>query len=561
MRYDSWNTAGYDRTAAAGLYRAGINPLLSVVLASRGVTDETAAKEFLDQERERFTDPMALRDMDRAAERIRRATEAGERVAVYGDYDADGITAACLLSDVLERMGLRCETYIPRRLEEGYGVRRAGLDALHEKGVTLTVTVDCGITAVEETEYARSLGMDLVITDHHECGAALPDTAAVDPKRSDNGDTETGLAGVGVAFKLACALAGPGSERAVLDRYGDLVALGTIGDVMPVLGENRTLIRAGLNKLRTSPRPGLLSLCEAAGIDMKKLTASGVSYGLVPRLNAAGRMGSVEGAVELLRTGDPERAVFLAEEMNRYNRERQQTETRMTDEALEMLRTAPAGDRPMVLASEGWHQGIAGIVAARLCDRFSLPAVVICLKDGEGRGSCRSVGNFNIYEALSSCRDLLTAFGGHEMAAGLTVPEENVDALRGRLGELYQAAGGAGAASELRVDAELPKPEILTEENVSALSLLEPCGSGNPTPVFSMTEMEILSVYTVGGGRHTRLRLGKNGTEFEGMFFGRTPEALGAVPGRRADAAFTPQINEYRGRRSVQLRLSDLAVK
>ena len=561
MGYDSWNVAGYDRAAAAGLYRAGINPLVAVVLASRGMTDEAAARALLDRGEETFTDPLALRDMDRAAARIRRAAEAGERVAVYGDYDVDGITATCLLSDALERMGLRCDIYIPRRLEEGYGVRGAALEALREKGVTLTVTVDCGVTAVEETEYARSLGMDLVITDHHECGAALPDTAVVDPKRSDNGDAETGLAGVGVAFKLACALEGPGSERAVLDRYGDLVALGTLADVMPVTGENRTLIRAGVEKMKTAPRPGLLSLCAAAGLDMTKLTVTGVSYGLAPRLNAAGRVGTVEGAVELLRTDDPDRAAFLAGEMCRYNRERQQLESRMVEEALEMLRVSPSEGAPLVLASEGWHQGVAGIVASRLSERFSLPAVVICLKDGVGRGSCRSAGSFQLFGALSSCRDLLTAFGGHEMAAGLTVPEENIDALRSRLGELYRAAGAGGALRTLRVDAELPKPEILTEENVAALELLEPCGTGNPTPVFSMTELEIVSASAIGGGRHTRLRLRKHGTELEGVFFGRAPEALGAVPGRRADAAFTPQINEYRGRRSVQLLLSDLIVR
>ena len=561
MGYDRWNVAGYDRAAAAGLYRAGVNPLVAVVLASRGVTDETAAKALLDRGAETFTDPLTLRDMERAAERIRQAAENGEHVAVYGDYDVDGVTAACLMSDVLERLGLTCEIYVPKRLEEGYGVRRTGLDALREKGVTLTVTVDCGVTAVEETAYARSIGMDLVITDHHECGTELPDTAVVDPKRGDNGNTEAGLAGVGVAFKLACALEGAGSERTVLDRYGDLVALGTLADVMPVLGENRALIRAGLEKMKTAPRPGLLSLCSAAGLEISKLPVTGVSYGLVPRLNAAGRVGTVGAALELLRTSDLKHAEVLAEDLCRYNRERQQLESRMVDEALEMLRRSPADGRPLVLASEGWHQGVAGIVASRLSERFSLPAAVICLKDGVGRGSCRSVGNFNLFGALSSCRDLLTAFGGHEMAAGLTLPEENVAILRDRLGELYLASGAGGEVRTLRVDAELPKQEILTEENVAALDLLEPCGNGNPTPVFSMTGLEILSASAVGGGRHTRLRLRKHGTELEGVFFGHAPEDLGAVPGRLAEAAFTPQINEFRGRRSVQLLLSDLIVR
>ena len=561
MKYDRWDIAGYDRAEAARLFRSGINPLISVVLASRKILDCETIGSLLEDRPSTGTDPFSLRDMDAAVRRISRAVEAEEHVAVYGDYDVDGITATCLLSDYLEAKGLACEVYIPNRLEEGYGIRKTGLDTLHALGVTLVITVDCGITAVEEAEYARSLGMELVITDHHECGLALPGACAVvDPKRKDNPPTETGLAGVGVAFRLLCALEGADAENRLLREYGDLVALGTLADVMPVLGDNRTLIRRGLETARRGNRPGIRCLCEAAGVEPEKLSVMGVSFALAPRLNAAGRLGNASLALALLKTRDEALAAELAEEMCRMNRQRQQLEQDMLSQCLMQLEADPPNGKPIVLAGDGWHQGVGGIVASRLCEKFSLPVIMICLQDGVGRGSCRSVEGFGLHAALSCCSELLIGFGGHEMAAGLTIEQENVAALREKLGELYLESPAAGITTALRVDAELPKPEILTVENVDALSVLDPCGNGNPSPLFCITGGEIFSVTAMGNGKHTRLTLHKHGTNLECVFFSHSPTELGAEAGRRADIVFAPQINEFRGRRSVQLLLSDIRV-
>jgi len=561
MKYDRWDVAGYDRAEAARLFRSGINPLISVVLAARHVLTGPEIHALLENKPATDTDPRALQDMDAAVRRIQRAIDAGEHVAVYGDYDVDGITSTSLLSDYLESKGLACETYIPNRLEEGYGIRRAGLDALHELGVTLIITVDCGITAVEEAQYARMLGMDLVITDHHECGTALPEAAAVvDPKRKENPASEAVLAGVGVAFRLLCALEGPGQEARLLREYGDLVALGTIADVMPVLGDNRTLIRRGLETARRGDRPGIRHLCQAAGVEAEKLSVMGVSFALAPRLNAAGRLGNADIALALLKTRDESRAAELAEEMCRLNRRRQQLEQEMLSQSLSLLETEPPNGKPIVLAGEDWHQGVGGIVASRLCEKFSLPVIMICLQDGVGRGSCRSVEGFGLHAALSRCSDLLIAFGGHEMAAGLTVAKEQIPALRERMGKLFLESPAAGMGTALKVDAELPKAEILTVENVDALAALDPYGNGNPVPLFCITGGEIRSVAAMGNGKHTRLTLQKNGVNLECVFFSHSPPELGAETGRSADIVFSPQINEFRGRRSVQLLLSDIRV-
>ncbi len=561
MKYDRWEIAGYDRAQAAVLFRGGRNPLVSVVLASRGILEPEEIDALLDERDTTGADPFAYQDMDAAVRRIRRAIEEKEHVAVYGDYDADGLTSSCLLSDYLQSRGLQCEVYIPNRLTEGYGVRTGGIDALHAKGVKLIITVDCGVTAVAETEYAGELGIDLVITDHHECGEVLPAACAVvDPKRRDNPPVETGLAGVGVAFRLVCALEGMAAEPRLLEEYGDLVALGTLADVMPVVGENRVLIRKGLEAARRGNRPGLRHLCAAAGVECGKLTAMNVGFALAPRLNAAGRLGETAGALELLKTKSEARAAELAEEMCRLNRERQRIEGEMLADAAALLEAEPPEGKPIVLAREGWHQGVSGIVAARLCEKYGLPAIMICLQNGHGKGSCRSVEGFGLHGALNQCREYLTGFGGHEMAAGLSVEAQQVPALREALGRLFEESEAHGMETKLRLDAELPKAEILTVENIDALTALEPYGGGNPSPLFAITGGEIRSVMAMGNGKHTKLLLQKGAVTLECVFFSHSPEELGAECGKRADIAFAPQINEFRGRRSVQLMLNDIRI-
>ena len=553
--YDRWNVTGYDRDAAVRHCRSGLNPMVSVILASRGIED---ASELTKDDISLLSDPALLKDMDRAVDRVRLAMERREHVAVYGDYDVDGITASCVVAGYLRSHGLTCDIYIPERLEEGYGVKSAALDTIRDRGASLVVSVDCGITAVEEARHAREIGLDMVITDHHECGETLPDAiAAVDPKRPDCPSPAKALAGVGVAFKLICAVEGPGSEERLLNTYGDLVACGTIADVMPVTGENRVLIKRGLERICEGRRPGLAELMCAAGLEGKVPSVMNVGFILAPRINAAGRLGRADVAVELLLTDDPVEAARLAEELCAMNRERQCIEGAMFKEALKMLEKDPPGGKPIVLASREWHQGVCGIVASKVVDRFGLPAVMICLKDGVGRGSCRSVCGFNLFDALSTHRELLLNFGGHEMAAGLTVEERNVDALRLALAESFEALPEKICERVLHVDFEVIKPELLSMANIDAMATLEPYGTGNPQPILCMTDVLVENAVSLSDGRHSKLWVSKLGEVFEAVFFSKSLQDLGAHTGVRADLAFSPQINEFRGRRSVQLNLVD----
>lgn len=553
MRYTVWKIP-HRAPAAPSPAEAGCSPLLAAVLARRGMTDPGELRRFLGGGEETLGDPLLLADMDKAVERLRRAIERGERLAVYGDYDVDGITSTVLLSDYLKSLGADCLTYIPGRLDEGYGVSDAAVDTLHAQGVTLIVTVDCGVTAAEQAEHAAALGIDMIITDHHECPETLPRCAAVvNPKRPDSAYPFRALAGVGVAFKLLCALDGDGET--VLRRYADLVAVGTVADVMPLTDENRLIVRRGLEKLENDPRPGLKALMDESGLSGRPLTATGVGYTLAPRINAAGRLGRAELAVSLL-TVPAERAAPLAEELCRLNRERQALETEIWHQARQML-DAVCPEAPIVLAGEGWHQGVIGIVASRLAEAYRLPAIMICLDGDSGKGSCRSWGGFNLFEALSACAEYLDGFGGHALAAGLTLRRENVDAFRSCLARYY-AAHPCSQESVLDVDLAIGAPALLDMEQVADLARLEPCGASNPAAQLCLCGATLEALTPIGGGKHLRLRLSKYGRSWDAVFFSKTPGELGARVGDYVDAAFQAQINEFRDRRSVQLVMTDL---
>ena len=561
MKYKKWNQAAPDRSAVLALMAAGLPALAATVLCARGVDTPEAAAAFLAAADAPLHDPMLLRDMDRAVERMERALAGNEYIAVYGDYDVDGITSTCLLTRFLSSRGARVIPYIPDRLEEGYGLNREAVELLADKGVTLIVTVDCGITAVEEARYAASLGLDVIITDHHECKDELPQAVAVvDPHRRDCGYPFPCLAGVGVALKLALALT-PGSERErVLSEYADLAAIGTVADVMQLSGENRAIVRRGLQALARTRRPGLRALIREAGAEGKSLTASCIGFTLAPRINAAGRMGCAPVAAELLLTEDPGRAEALSHALCALNRERQSIEGRIYEECLARLERESAGQRrSIVLAGEGWHQGVVGIVASRLAEKYSCPAFMICLQDGKGKGSCRSFAGFNLFAALERCAPLLEGFGGHALAAGFTIREENIPAFAAAMNDYVCACtGGEEMVSALDIDGELDDVGLLTLEGVEGLELLEPYGAGNPKPVFSLSGCLVSAVNEVGGGRHLKLKLTASGRSFDAIFFSATAEEAGVGPGDRVDVAFTPQINEYRGWRSVQLQLCDL---
>ena len=559
MKYRDWEKGGYDRAVATIFYRSGINPLAAVFLASRGVTDIEEAREILGESAPVIHDPMLMADMGKAVSRINAAITGGERIAVYGDYDVDGMTSSVILADWLRLKGADTEVYIPGRFDEGYGLNSAALDLLKSHGVDLVVTVDCGVTAIEEARHARELGLGLVITDHHECREELPEAdAVVDPKRSDCKYPFKALAGVGVVYKLICALEPQTGPEAVLLRYGDLVAVGTVADVMPVGGENRGLIRQGLAVLNYNPRPGLRSLINEANPEHGMITANAISFTIAPRLNAAGRMGRPDMSVDLLLSEGDTEAKKLAVELCRLNTERRNLENEIFEQAVTMMPPSVPGG-PIVLARRGWHQGVTGIVAAKIAERYLAPAIIISIDENRtGRGSCRSYGAFSIYSALKSCEDILGNFGGHDMAAGVTVAEDKIGELRRRIDLYYRDNTTAAPGPGLVMDFEVDKPDLLAVENIRELDKLEPYGAGFPPPRLCITEAHITSVASIGAGKHTRLRIGKAGRDFDCIYFSMLAGDLGVREGMLADVAFEPQINEFRGRATVQLNLLDI---
>ena len=560
VKYERWQIPAVPERTVEALMGAGYPYLVSSVLASRGVATSEQAAEALEREHTLSHSPFLMKDMDRAVARINEAFARGEKLAVFGDYDVDGITSTCLLTDYLRSRGADVTMHIPRRIEEGYGLGCDAIRALSESGVTLIVTVDCGITGVEETAYAKSLGVDLVITDHHECKEQLPQAAAVvDPHRPDCPYPFKHLAGVGVALKLVLAL-GEGREDALFARYCTLAAIGTIADVMRMEGENRTIVQCGLESIDRSDFTGLHALLREAGLTARPVSSIQIGFVLAPRINAAGRMGRAELAAELLLTDDPTRAEKLARELCELNRERQSVEQDIFRRAIEQMEDLPESERSaLVLSSEDWHQGVVGIVASRLSEKFSCPSFMIHLSGGSGKGSCRSYGGFNLFSALEACSDLLVSFGGHELAAGFTIEERNIPAFRTRMNQYVRAHTGEHApVSSLEVDVDLTRPALVSLEEVESLALLEPYGAGNNRPVFCLRGATLEAMQSVGQNRHLKLRLQKSRVNFDGIFFSTTSEECGVSAGMRVDAAFFLQINEFRSQRSIQLQLIDL---
>ena len=560
MKYERWLIPASDEAAVDTLMDAGYPYLVSTVLAARGVKSPEEAALRLDHERRLTYSPLLMKDMDKAVERISRALSNGEKIAVFGDYDVDGITSTCLLTDYLRSRGAEVLMHIPRRVEEGYGLGCEAIRDLANNGVTLIITVDCGITGIEETAFARTLGVDLVITDHHECKNTLPDAAAVvDPHRSDCPYPFKHLAGVGVALELVLAL-GKGREDALFARYCTLAAIGTIADVMRMEGENLTIVCCGLEAIDRSDFIGLHALLHEAGLSGKPISSIQIGFVLAPRINAAGRMGRAELAAELLLTNDPIQAEQLAKELCDLNRERQNVEQEIFQRAIEQIDSLPADERnALVLSSEDWHQGVVGIVASRLSEKFSCPSFMIHLCDGMGKGSCRSYGGFNLFSALEACSDLLVSFGGHELAAGFTIVEENIPAFRKKMNQYVRTHCGEGApVSSLEIDVELKRPSLVTLTEIEELSRLEPYGAGNSRPVFCLRGAILENLQSVGQNKHMKIRVQKGHSSFDGIFFSVSAEDCALTPGMRVDLAFYLQINEFRGNRSSQLQLIDI---
>jgi len=561
MRFRNWDIGSFDRDTAVEFCRNGVNPLVSVFLASRGITDMSGINAIIGDDSALLHDPFLMKDMDKAVKRIHKAVKEGERIAVYGDYDVDGMTSGVVVALWLRMMAADFEIYIPGRFDEGYGLNNAALDDLKSRDITLVITVDCGITAIEEAKHAEAIGLDLVITDHHECRDMLPEACAVvDPKRPDCGYPFKSLAGVGVAFKLVCALEGDYISDNIFRLYSEFVAIGTVADVMPVTGENRELIKRGLSVLNSNPCSGLRSLLREVNTDPGKVTSSTIGFTLAPRLNAAGRMGQSRLSVDLLLTESVEESEALAQELCNLNSMRRSLEQVMYEEATAMLPVIMP-DEPIVLARHGWNQGVTGIIAAKMSEHYRLPAIIISIDDdGTGRGSCRSFGTFPIYDALCSCEDILLNYGGHEMAAGVTVAEKNIEELRQRIIRYYRENIEFISEPGLELDFEVEKPELLTLGNIKALESLEPFGNGNPPPCLCILGAVVSLTQSIGAGKHSRLRIEKSGVNLDCIFFSVPVDELGVSEGSLVDIAFEPQVNEFRGRSSVQLQLTDIRV-
>lgn len=555
-----WEVRPLDKERAAAFAQTyGVPFFLAMLMNIRGLDDAAHLREFLG-EGEPLSDPFLLKDMDKAAARITRAVDNMEKIAVYGDYDADGVTSTAMLYSYLETRGADVIFYIPQREGEGYGMNMGAVEYLKEQGVSLIVTVDNGISSVQEVARANELGIDVVVTDHHRPQEILPDAVAVvDAYRPDDTSPYKHFSGVGIAFKLLMALEdGAGDVEDLLEAYSDLAAIGTIGDIVPLTGENRTLIRAGLERLSQSDRPGVQALLENAGIAGKALTSTNVAFTLVPRINATGRMGAPERAVRLLISGYEEEAEVLSEEICADNEERRRVEAEIAEAAFADIEAKGyMKDRVVVVDGENWHHGVIGIVASRVTERCGKPCMIISRGETEAKGSGRSIEGFSLFEAICACGDLLIKFGGHPMAAGITLKSENIEAFRKRINQYAAEHFPQMPTQTVTLDCKL-NPAALSVSMAQSLTQLEPFGNGNPQPVFGLFNMELSNVTPVGGGGHLRLTLEKNGAVITAMRFNTKPEELPYHIGDKIDLAVQLEAREFRGQPSLTVIVRDM---
>lgn len=558
MNIKKWVVSPLDKDRAAQIAeRHSIPFFLAMLLEIRGFRSEEQVEELLSGEHT-LSDPYLMKDMGKAVERVRRAIDNFEKIAIYGDYDADGVTSTAMLFTYLETVGADVMYYIPQREGEGYGMNAAAVENLHSQGVNLIITVDNGISSAEEVALAGKLGMDVVVTDHHRPQKNLPQAVAVvDAYQADDESPFKDLSGAGVALKLLIALE-DGDAQGILEEYADLAAMGTVGDVVPVVGENRLIVRQGLRGIAQSGRPGVSSLLERCSTS-GNLSAASLAFTMIPRLNATGRMGSPERAVRLLCCEYEEEAEALAEEICHDNDRRRQVEAGISVEALKIIENDPGllYSRVIVVSGKGWHHGVIGIVAARITERFGKPCFVVS-EDGESaKGSGRSVEGFSLFEAVCFCSDLLQRFGGHPMAAGVTLRAENIEAFRERINEYAGKACPEMPAPCLRLDCRL-NPASLSADMPRDLRRLEPFGSGNAQPLFGLFGMELREIVPVGGGGHLRLVCQKHGAFVSCMRFGVKPEEFPFSIGDRLDLAVTLDLREYRGEDRLSITVRDM---
>lgn len=555
MGFKKWRISKFDKQLAKDLAaECDVDPIIALIASSRGYEDPMELEQFLSDE-PLFSDPRETADIVIAADIVNAAIEDGRKIAVYGDYDCDGVTATALLYSYLKTRNADCMYYIPDRFEEGYGMNKSAVKRIADNNVNLIITVDNGIAAIEEIEYAKGLGLDVVVTDHHLPGDVLPSAdAVVDPHRKDCGSAFKDICGAQVAFRLICVMENKEPEE-MLPYFADILSLAVVADIMPLTQENRSIVKYGVKKLKTSPLTGLSALMSVAGLEQNSINASRIAFGLAPRINAAGRMGRADRAVELLTTDNMMTALGLANEIDGENALRQQTEKKISEEAISLIETSGyANHRVIVCAGKNWHHGVVGIVAAKITEKYGKPSILISVDDeGNAHGSGRSIEGFSLFDAIDSCKQYLTKFGGHEQAAGVSLKAENIDSFREAINSY--ADNTELVAPVINIDCRL-NVSALTVDLASSLKALEPFGQANSAPVFGLYGVTLQRIMPIAAGKHLRLILSKDNNSFSALLFGVTPEVFCFNVGDVLDLAVNIEENIYKGEigLSIQIR-------
>lgn len=542
-----------------------IPPFAALLLLNRGIKTPADAQKYIKKSLEAINDPFLLTDMEKAAERIVTAIKNKEKITVYGDYDVDGVTSTALLVRFLREHGANVSYYIPSREKEGYGINVMAVNKISKTGTKLLITVDCGITSVGEVELAKTLGMDVIVTDHHLCKEKLPAALAViDPKRPDSEYPFSALAGVGVIFKTVLATAKLLGEKTTdcFFKYVELAAVGTVADVVDLLDENRVITEKGLELMKSSKYAGIRALLKTSGANQRPINAVTVAFMLAPRMNAVGRMADAQKAVQLLITDDEAEAEALALELESENSQRRSIEQEIYEDAVKIIEADSEFDKKkvIVLAKENWHHGVIGIVASRITEQFYKPSILISIdKDGRGKGSGRSIDGFNLFEALNYSAELLTGFGGHSMAAGVSLAAEDIEAFSKKINEYAQKTlTETDMIPKLSLDCELA-PEMLNMKTVKMLDFMEPFGAANPKPIFSISNAVVKRLDLIGEAKnHVRMTIEKNGIQFNAVGFRMAWIAEKKKVGDFVSCAFSPEINSFRGEERIQLMLKDI---
>ncbi|MBO5398073.1 MAG: single-stranded-DNA-specific exonuclease RecJ [Clostridia bacterium] len=535
-----------------------MSELLATVLVNRNIVEDKDIKVFLSPSRNDFHDPYQMPDMEKAVDRILKAIETNEKVMIYGDYDVDGITSITVLKKFLHARGLDTGFYIPNRLNEGYGLNKNAIKKIAEEGYSLIITVDCGISCIEEIQYAYELGMEVIVTDHHEPLDELPEAVAViDCKRKDSTYPFSSLAGVGVAFKLAQAISIKlGLDEKEFLKYLDIVCVGTISDIVPLVDENRVIAKLGLKLVEVTKNMGLKSLLITSGY--KEINSNAISFGIAPRINACGRMGFEEDALNLFLNEDKKQVVTITDKLNSYNKERQEIEKRIFDEVILKIEKEKLDEKKaIVVAGEGWHHGVIGIVASKITDLYFKPTILICLEDGKGKGSGRSVPGFDLHDALCKCSDCLEKYGGHEMAVGLSLDANKFQEFADKFEEIASEAHTDEIVSVIKIDKEIKLKDIDTKI-VKELSQLEPFGEANKMPIFIYKNLKIDSIRSLSEGKHLKLTLKDGNTVVNAIGFNLGALATEYLIGDKVDVLGVLEINTFNGVDNVQINLRDI---